>query len=138
MALDDPISAYIAESNMDALHVQRFLESEGVEAYVVEDNEVFGQTFFGALPGIFKPQVWISRRDSVLASKLLTEYERLKAERDASRNANEPPTIEVLCEDCGKTSAFAGSLNGTTQTCPHCRGYVDVGHFEWPLDDEDR
>ena len=138
MALDDPISAYIAESNMEAMLVQQFLESEGVEAHVVEDLSLAGYWMLGFLPQIVKPQVWIGRRDEVRASKLLEEYERLKAERDAERKANEPQTIEVHCEECGKTSAFAGSLNGTTQTCPHCRGYVDVGHFEWPLDDEDR
>ncbi|MFZ5829421.1 MAG: putative signal transducing protein [Planctomycetota bacterium] len=135
MALEDPVAAYNAENNMEALLVQRYLESEGLETHVTEDNSPVGCWMFGTLPEIHKPQVWISRRDVDRAAALLTEYERRKAAHDAERAARATSKIEVHCEECGKTSEFAGSLEGSVQNCPHCNAYVDVGEFDWP-DDE--
>lgn len=135
MAPKDPLAAYNAESNMEALLVQRFLESEGFEAFVTEDLSLVGYWMLGTLPEIHKPQVWINRCDAERVAQLLTEYERRKIERDAERRADDAMAIEVHCEDCGKTSTFAGSLAGTVQDCPHCGSYVDVGEFEWPHDD---
>lgn len=137
MSLKDPIAAYNAESNMEAILVQRFLESEGVEAFATEDNSLVGHWMFGNLPEIHKPQVWINRSDTERVAQLLTEYEHRKIERDAERKAHEPKTIVVDCEDCGEASTFAGSLNGTVQDCPRCGSYVDVGDMEWPYDDTD-
>jgi len=137
MPLVDPISAYNASSNLEAILVQRFLESEGVPAFVTEDNSLVGYWVFGILPVFHKPQVWVSRCDAERAAQLLVEYERLQFERDAKRKLNEPKSIFVQCEDCGKTSSFAGSLQGTVQDCPHCGAYVDVGDFEWPGEDQD-
>lgn len=136
MNLEDPVAAYNAESNMDAILVQRFLDSEGVQAFVVEDNSLVGYWMFGKLPEIHKPQVWINRADTERVSRLLAEYERRKAERDAQRKVSEPQTIEVICEECGKVATFAGSLLGTVQDCPHCGAYLDVGEVDWPYDDD--
>ncbi|HUT09167.1 MAG TPA: DUF2007 domain-containing protein [Thermoguttaceae bacterium] len=134
MKLTDPVVVYNAESNMDALMVQRYLEAEGVQAFAIEDNSLVGHWMFGNLPEIHKPQVWANRCDAERAGRLLAEYERRKIERDAKRKSSEPKTIEVRCEDCDRTSAFAGSLKGTVQECPHCGSYIDVGEFEWPCD----
>lgn len=137
MPLVDPISAYNASSNLEAMLVQQFLESEGVPAFVTEDNSLVGYWMFGILPEIHKPQVWVSRRDAERAAQLLVEYERLQFERDAERKMNEPKSFTVQCEDCGKMSSFAGSLQGTVQICPQCGAYVDVGDFDWPGEDQD-
>jgi hypothetical protein len=137
MALEDPLAAYNAENNMEALFVQRFLESEGIEAFVTEDHSLVGYWLFGTLPEIHKPQVWINRRDAERVAQLLTEYERRKLERGAEQKADGATAIEVRCEECGKTSTFAGSLAGTVQDCPYCGSYVDVGEFEWPDDDSE-
>jgi len=136
MKLTDPIAAYNADSNLDAQMAQRFLESHGVEAFAIEDHSVVGYWMLGTLPEIHKPQVWVTRADANRAGQLLAEYERLRAERNAQRLADQPQTIEAQCEDCGKTSTFAGSLNGTVQECPHCHAYLDVGEFEWPSDND--
>lgn len=132
MPLKDPIAAYNAASNTEAAVVQRFLESLGVEAFAVEDNSLVGHWMFGNLPEIHKPQVWINRSDAERAAELLTEFERGKTERDAERKAEEPKTITAQCEDCGKSTQFPGSLNGTVQDCPHCGSFVDVGEIDWP------
>jgi putative acetyltransferase len=134
VSLTDPIAAYNAESNVEAALVQRFLESEGIEAYAAEDHSLVGHWMFGNLPEIHKPQVWINRHDAERVAELLVEYERRKLDRDAERKAGEPRTIAVDCEECGETSTFAGSLNGTTQDCPYCGGFVDVGEFDWPFE----
>ena len=42
--------------------------------------------------------------------------------------------IEVVCEECGLSTVFPGSLNGTTQECLHCHAYVDVGDLPWDED----
>ncbi len=40
-------------------------------------------------------------------------------------------TIDAVCEDCGKTTTFPDTLDGTTQECSHCRAYIDVGEFRF-------
>ena len=135
MALKNPISAYNAESNNEALLVQRHLESHGIEAFVIEDNSLVGSWMFGMLPEIHTPQVWIDRANVDRAAQLLSEYERHKLERDATRQSDKSTTIAVTCEDCGKSCTFASSLKGTVQDCPHCGSYVDVGDIDWPYDE---
>ncbi len=137
MDLVDPFPAYNAANNIEAMLVQQFLESHGIDAYAVEDASGIGIfAWGGGLNEIHKPQVWISRNDEQRVAELLTEYEQQKLERDAERHADEAKTIEADCESCGKTSTFAGTLNGTTQLCTHCGAYVDVGEFDWPYDDD--
>jgi hypothetical protein len=34
--------------------------------------------------------------------------------------------IEVACEECGSVARFDATTAGTTQSCPNCRGAVDV------------
>ena len=85
MCLDDPFAVYNAESNMDAILFQRFLESEGIKAHVIEDNSLAGEGITGNLPGIHKAQVWINRHDAERVSHLLAEYERRRIERDRTK-----------------------------------------------------
>ena len=136
MSLHDPIAAYNAESNMDAILAQRFLESEGVEAFVTEDNSLVGYWAFGRLPEIHKPQVWVSREDAERVGRLLAEYERRKRDRDAQHPVEPTTMIEVTCEECKQLAKFAGSLLGTVQNCPYCGSYLDVGEPAWPFDEE--
>ena len=48
--------------------------------------------------------------------------------------SDEPIAIQVECEECGKNSLFTKELDGTTQECPHCYAYVDVGELDWGID----
>lgn len=137
MELKDPFPAYNAESNVEAMLVQQFLESNGVDAYAVEDRSgVNLWAWGGGLAEVHKPQVWVSREDEQRVAALLTEYEQNKSERDVQRKEDEAKTIEAVCESCGQTSYFPGSLNGTTQNCSHCDGFVDVGTYDWPYEDD--
>src|SRR5436190_2232237 len=77
MALRDPIAAYNAANNLESYAVRDALLDAGIEAYVIEDNLQVLWGWFGALPEINKPQVWIERNDSERARPVLDEYERL-------------------------------------------------------------
>ncbi len=132
MPLSDPIAAYNAQSNTDAHLVQQFLESQGIESSVTEDNSLVGQWTFGLLPEIHKPQVWISRADAERVAELLTMFEVRRRERNVAELPEGAASIEVCCEDCGRTATFAENLKGSVQDCPHCGAFVDVGEVDWP------
>lgn len=132
MSLSEPIAAYNAQTNLEAHLVQQFLESQGIEAWVTEDNSLVGQWAFGVLPEIHKPQVWVNRCAAERVAELLTEFEQRKRERNAVEGKRESASIEVQCEACGRTSSFASHLNGSTQDCPNCGAFVDVGDIDWP------
>ena len=134
MDLKDPFPAYDAESNIEAMLVQQFLEERGVDAYAVEEGALLGHLQVGHLTD--KPQVWVSRDDEERVAVCLAEYEQIKAEREARRRELESQTIDAVCEKCGQTSTFEGTLNGTTQLCSHCGAYLDVGEFDWPYGDD--
>jgi hypothetical protein len=125
MALNDPIAAYNAETNLDAHLVATALREAGLEANVIEDVSTAGLWLGGVVPEIHKPQVWIERADADRAKPVLEDFEHRRAER--RRVAADAPDIEVLCEECGTKSMFPGNQYGSVQNCPHCRAFVDVG-----------
>lgn len=133
MDLKDPYPAYDADTNIEAMLVQRFLEERGVDAYAFEEGALMGRLQYGVTE---KPQVWVSRDDEHRVAELLAEYERHKADRESRRLELASQSIDAVCEECGQTSTFSGSLNGTTQHCQHCGGYVDVGQYDWPYEED--
>jgi hypothetical protein len=61
------------------------------------------------------------------ARKLLSDAQRtsrLHAIRD--QRATRTGTVTAVCEDCGKSSEWPATAMGTTETCPHCTGYMDI------------
>ena len=129
MALRDPFAAYNAGSNVEAHLVCGLLQDAGIPAMVIEDVSQVGVWLGGMVAEIHKPQVWIERADIERARPVLTDYERRNAERSAAERTGREagPPVEVVCEECGKRSEFPAAQKGTTQNCPHCRAYVDVG-----------
>ena len=125
MALDGPIAAYNAATNLEAQLILNILTAAGIEAAVVADMSPAGFWSFGVLPQIHRPQVWINRPDMDRAKPILEDYMR-RADERRTADAAAPP-IEVVCEECGKSSSFPGNQNGTVQDCPHCGAFVDVG-----------
>lgn len=129
MAIKDPISAYNAENNAEAHLLSNFLEENGIEAHATLDESLAGYWAFGVLPEIHKPQVWVDRSNAAAAASLLAQYESDLARRRSSRAAKEASgsPIDAVCEDCGKTTTFPASKNGTVQDCSHCGAFMDVG-----------
>jgi hypothetical protein len=129
MAILDPVSVFNAKNNLEASQLQLMLEGEGVEAYVTFDESAVGFGMFGPLAEIHKPQVWVDRSNLEKARPLLMKYEqrqRLHSRPAKGSAERERDVIEVICEECGKSSHFGASKNGTVQDCLHCGAYVDV------------
>src|SRR4051812_42254111 len=109
MSLRDPFAAYNAATYVEAQMVCNALLDAGIEAVVIEDVSGIGWGWAGPSAEVHKPQVWIERADIDRAAPVLTEYERVVAERRAADQATGSPTeppVEVTCEECGKPSTF--------------------------------
>jgi hypothetical protein len=121
MALRDPVAVYNAANNFEAHLLRNALSNAGVEAFVMED--------ISEVPQVLKPQVWVERADFERVKPIFDDYERRAAElRDASTHDEERAglAMEVVCEKCGKRSAFPASQLGSVQQCQHCGAYVDI------------
>jgi hypothetical protein len=129
MAITNPISAYNAENNAEAHLLCNYLEQNGIEAHATLDESLAGYWSFGILPEIHKPQVWIDKSNAAAAAVLLAQYETDLARRRTDRAAKESNSspIDAVCEDCGKSTTFPASKNGTVQDCSHCGAFMDVG-----------
>jgi hypothetical protein len=150
MAFQDPVAVFTAASNVEAHFVCGLLQQVGVEASVVEDENLLA----GPLSGWVRPQVWVDRADVERVQPLFLEYEkrlsdRTQAEKDVPLSPIPPPdavaiafwfanqliarqkvpdaeSVRIFCEDCGQDNLFGMSLLGTVQKCEHCGAYVDV------------
>ncbi len=124
---------YDAATNVEAQMLKLLLIEAGIEAFVAEDLSTGGIWMFGLLPGIHKPQVWVSQSDVRAAQSVLEGYERLAAERERATeqidSADSSP-IKVLCEECGQTSLFPSAERGRVRDCPRCGAYVDVDEID--------
>jgi hypothetical protein len=132
--LRDPIVAYTAGGNLEAHLVADWLTSNGVDACAVEDNSGVNLFVFGTISQFHLPQVFIERSDTEKAAELLRQYEAKKHLRQ--QQVADAPAITSKCEQCGATSSFPASQNGTVQDCPKCRAFMDVGTIDWPYDDD--
>ncbi len=132
MELKNPIVAYVAEGNIEAHSIVDWLRSNGVGAYAVEDNSGASLWAFGRISQFHKPKVWIDEPDADKAKGLLDQFEKRKRARHADIDAS--PSIASKCEECGESSQFPASQNSTTQNCPKCHAFMDVGQLDWPYD----
>lgn len=132
MELKEPLKVYVAQTNVEAHLIVEMLRNRGLAAFVEEDQSGVGLWFGGTISQFHRPNIWVERAAANEAAELIARFEtekRARAEPEPSRSH-----IEVPCEECGTISLFADTLNGTTQECPHCGKYVDVGQFEWDED----
>ncbi len=130
--IGSPVLAYTANGNHEAHAVVTWLESNGVKAHAVEDNSGVSLFAFGTISQIHKPQVFVSESDYARAESLIQVFE---SQRDARRKEVEnAPPITSECEECGAESDFPASQDGTTQNCPKCYAFMDVGTLGWPED----
>ena len=131
-AMADPVLAYTANDNLELHSVVTWLHSGGVRAYAVEDNCGASLYVFGTISQFHKPQVFVDKADLEEAGELLRQFE---AKRNARRrDLDGAQSITSQCEECGATSGFPASQDGTTQNCPKCNEFMDVGSLNWPAD----
>ena len=129
MKFHSPYKVYTAANNFEAHQIVGLLNSESIEAYAVEVQSAAGLWELGTLSQIHQPNVWVDQSDAERAAKVINAFEAQRRRREQS----EPTTgeLSVTCETCGATSQFSSTMNGSTQICPHCRAYVDVGEIPW-------
>lgn len=131
-ALANPALAYTANGNLEAHSVVTWLESNGVRAHAVEDNSGVSLFAFGTISQFHKPQIFVDKEDLERAGDLLRQFETQRHAR--RRELDDAPPITSECEECGASSEFPAAQNGTTQNCPKCHAFMDVGVFDWPED----
>jgi hypothetical protein len=127
VALSKPVVVYEAEHNIEAGLICEYLERNGIESHATLEESVVGLWAFGRLPGIHRPRIWVDEPLAESAKSLLAKYEAERLRRQGRSGDDDAATIEVVCEDCGASSAFPASQRGSVQDCKHCGAYVDVG-----------
>ena len=132
MDFKQPVAVYTAATNLDAHLIVVMLDSKGIAAYAVEDNSGVSLWAFGTISQFHRPKIMVEKSDLEKAAELIEIFEKENQQRREQAQAT--GEIEAVCEECGKPSSFPTSLDGTTQECPHCHAYLDVGEFSWDVD----
>ena len=130
--ISDPFLAYTAAGNLEVHAVVMWLESNGVPAYAVEDNSGVSLFSLGTLSQFHQPQVFVNKSDGEKAAELIRQFE--SQQKELSPIEVGASILLAKCEKCGKSSEFSADLDGTTQNCPKCQAFMDVGTFDWPED----
>ncbi len=102
--------------------MQSNLEEQGVPAYLANENIIAMDWLLSAAVGGVKLQV--AAEDVELGKQLIAEFESKRRLRPDP--ANPTATVRFECENCHEQIAFPDFRRGGVETCPHCRGYVDV------------
>ncbi len=132
MDFKKPVIAYTAATNIEAHMIVDMLHANGVPAHAVEDQSGVSLWAFGTISQFHKPNIWVDEATLQMAAELIRDFEGKKRARNTPVEG--PSEIQVVCEDCGRTTSFPNSLDGTTQECKHCGAYVDVGELPWDDD----
>jgi len=133
MELTEPVVIYTATTNLEAHVIANMLLSNGIAAHAIEDQSGVSLWSFGTIGQFHQPNIYVSKSEAERAAHLLLEYEKDKREHD-NLEVSGTGEINVICEECSKTTIFPKSLDGTTQDCSHCQAYVDVGDLPWEED----
>jgi hypothetical protein len=132
MDFKKPVIVYTAATNVELHMIVEMLHANGVAAHAVEDQSGVSLWALGTISQFHKPNVWVDETTFAKAAELIQDFEDKKQSRNTPVEASSD--IQVICEDCGKTTSFPGSLDGTIQECRHCGAYVDVGELPWDDD----
>lgn len=132
----DPKCVFVANTLGEAEAATTWLDGEGIEAQVVDVNAVGGLDGLTALSptgvGQRGIEVWVKdAADIERASALLARHDA-ELQAKAKVRAADPTPVEVVCEECGKSTRFPGEQRGSVQSCSVCGAFMDV-----PGDDED-
>ncbi len=118
------VCAYRASSVSEADIIVAWLEEQGVPAFVKNRHGV--ETLY--VPGLAAPrgvEVCVADDETAERAKaLLADHAQEIAEQSRATRSSSP--VEVICEECGRPTVFPPTQRGTVQSCPHCRGHIDV------------
>ncbi len=133
MDLQNPFKVYTAASNLECHMIVEMLAANGIPALAETDDSGVSFWSFGIINQFHQPNVWIESSSADQARELIRQFEETKRIRNQPLRGQF--SLEVECEECGVISFFPQILKGTTQNCPECDAFVDVGPLEW--DEED-
>jgi hypothetical protein len=127
----DPRTVLMTDSPKVAETVVEWLAAEGITAEIfVPRAPTSSDPFAGLAEAAAAEEMEVRVLDVQKvadATKLLSDAQRtarLHAIRD--QRAQRTGTVTAYCEDCGKSSEWPATAMGTTETCPHCTGYMDI------------
>ena len=132
----DAKCVFVANTLGEAEAATTWLDGEGIAAQVVDVNAVGDLDGLMALSptgvGQRGVEVWVKdAADIERARILLTEHEAaMKAK--AKVRADDATPVDVVCEECSKSTRFPAAQRGSVQSCSTCGAFMDV-----PGDDED-
>ena len=132
MDFPKPVIVYTAATNVEAHLIVDLLHANGVPAHAVEDQSGVSLWMFGTISQFHKPNIWVDESTVQQAADLIQDFEEKRRARNHPGQGS--GQIQVVCEDCGRTTTFPNSLDGTTQECANCHAYVDVGDLPWDDD----
>src|SRR4051812_26827194 len=115
----------MADDPAHAEAVVGWLAAQDITARALDASSLGGGDGLGAIAGgdTHGLEVWVNEPDlAEKARRLLVEFEaRRRTDREARTG-----TVDVVCEDCGRSATFSAAEEGTVQECPHCGGFLDV------------
>lgn len=127
----DPRTVLMTDSPKVAETVVEWLAAEGITAEIfVPPAPTSSDPFAGMAEAVAAEEMEVRVLEMSKiedAKKLLSDAQRtarLHAIRD--QRAQRTGTVTAYCEDCGKSSEWPATAMGTTETCPHCTGYMDI------------
>jgi len=120
MLYRDPKCVFVANNVGQADIVAGWLEEHGFPAEVMTREMMGG--LGPALTAMTGIEVWIV--DPAQAPEAIRVLGEHAVELVIKTQTGSP--LEVVCEECGKTSTFPPQQRGSVQNCPHCSAYIDV------------
>jgi hypothetical protein len=121
MLYRDPKCVFVASTFAQADVVAGWLQEHGIRAEVM-NRETHGGLISPLLTSATGVEVWVGNPEQAPeAIRLLGEQELGLFTRKQSG-----PPLEVVCEECGRSSTFPAEEQGSVQNCPHCSAYLDV------------
>lgn len=132
----DAKCVFVANTLGEAEVAATWLDGESISAEVMDVNTLGGLDGLTPLSptgvGQRGIEVWVKdAADAERARALLAEHEAALQTKAKVRAADHTP-VEVVCEECGKSTRFPGEQRGSVQSCSVCGAFMDV-----PGDDED-
>ena len=107
MSDQEPVCAYVAETNSDAHLIATFLNDHGIKAHAIEDNSPAGMFALGTLPEIYRPKVLVDPASLDAAVEIISRYEKGKLQAVSPgvfcyHCGAECQSAAEECESCGK------------------------------------
>lgn len=144
MSRKDPRSVFTSDNLSAAEFVAEWLGQQGIEVELmthIKESDGVGLTPFSDSQSTSHMELFVKNVDDVeTARELILENQESILQEAQKRDQAVPEKIAVVCEHCGETAIFPGTMQGTVQECPHCGEYLDVpggeDEFDWSVVDE--